>query len=75
MKKLGKLRLSELSKDMLNARQQNVLKGGEECRCSCSPCVCQSWDGSGSMPIGQSGNDLGMGYVGGVSASTRGSYL
>lgn len=75
MKKLGKLKLNQLSKDALEARQQSTLKGGGTCNCSCSGCSCSGWDGTGSMPPGRSSGDMGMGYVGGTSGSMRGSYL
>jgi natural product precursor len=70
MKKLEKLKLNHLSKDALDARQKNALKGGGgECRCTCSPCHCASWDGTGTMPPGRSSNDMGLGgmngYIGG----------
>ncbi|MDR0574373.1 MAG: TIGR04149 family rSAM-modified RiPP [Tannerella sp.] len=48
MKKLGKIKLNHLSKNALDARMQNVLKGGGTCWCSCSGCICSSWDGAGS---------------------------
>ena len=35
MKKLSKLRLTQLSKAELEARQMNALKGGQLCSCSC----------------------------------------
>ncbi|WP_423804340.1 TIGR04149 family rSAM-modified RiPP [Parabacteroides goldsteinii] len=75
MKKLGKLKLNQLSKDALDVRLQNTLKGGDMCRCSCSACTCSGWDGTGTMPPGRSSSDMGMGYIGGTSASMRESYL
>lgn len=75
MKKLEKLKLNYLSKNSLDERQQNALKGGAECRCSCAMCSCSAWDGSGSMPVNQSGNDMGMGSSGRDSAAMRNSYL
>ena len=35
MKKLSKLRLTQLSMAELEARQMNALKGGQLCTCSC----------------------------------------
>ncbi|WP_446787774.1 TIGR04149 family rSAM-modified RiPP [Macellibacteroides fermentans] len=75
MKKLEKLKLNYLSKNSLDERQKNALKGGSTCPCSCAACNCSSWDGSGSMPVSRSGNDMGMGSVNGNSASMRDSYL
>lgn len=73
MKKLGKLKLNQLSKDALDAKAQATLKGG--CLCTCSICSCSGWDGTGTMPPGRSSSDMGMGYIGGTSGSMRGSYL
>lgn len=75
MKKIERLKLNHLSKNALDDRQQNALKGGAECRCSCSMCNCSSWDGSGSMPVGRSSSDMGMVSVTGNSAANRGSWL
>lgn len=75
MKKLEKLKLNHLSENVLDEKQQNVLKGGTECRCSCSICSCSSWDGTGSMPPGQSSSDMRLGSINGNSASMRSSYL
>ena len=61
MKKLEKLKLNHLSKNALDERQQNALKGG--CGCGCSGCVCPSWDGTGPIPPGQSSDDKGDGNV------------
>jgi len=76
MKKLEKLKLNYLSKNSLDERQQNALKGGSDyCNCSCANCSCPSWDGSGSMPVNRAGNDMGMGSTGRNSAVMRSSYL
>ncbi len=40
MKKIGKLKLNQLSKDELDQRQMNGLKGGCECSTSCSATSC-----------------------------------
>jgi natural product precursor len=37
MKKLGKLRLTQLNKDELEKRQMSALKGGVTCGCICVP--------------------------------------
>jgi natural product precursor len=63
MKKFSKIKLNHLSKNALDARLQNTLKGGGTCYCSCSGCSCGgSWDGTGSMPQGSSTQDMGRGY-------------
>jgi len=38
MKKLGKLKLTNVDKKELEAKQMNLLKGGDTCYCTCS-CV------------------------------------
>lgn len=44
MKKLGKIKLNQFSKDELDRRKLNALKGG----CACSRgCYCQVYGGSG----------------------------
>jgi natural product precursor len=75
MKKLEKLILNHLSKNALDTRQQNILKGGGTCYCTCSACLCSSWDGTGIMPPGQSSTDLGTGYVNAYSASSLGGFV
>lgn len=75
MKKLEKLKLNHLSDNALDEKQQNVLKGGDKCYCSCSICSCSSWDGTGSMPPGQSSSDMGYGSSNRNSAAMRSSYL
>jgi natural product precursor len=35
MKKLSKLKLTNVDKEELEAKKMNLLKGGEECSCSC----------------------------------------
>lgn len=62
MKKREKLKLSQLSKNALNERQQNALKGGA-CGCGCGGCGCSSWRGSGSMPANMDSNDGGSGSI------------
>lgn len=68
MKKLEKLKLSSLSKNALDARQLNALKGG--CGCACGGCGCPSWDGSGPIPPGQSSSDKGSGSISGNLSGT-----
>ncbi|MDR0604733.1 MAG: TIGR04149 family rSAM-modified RiPP [Bacteroidales bacterium] len=77
MKKLGKIKLNHLSKNALDARLQNVLKGGETCWCSCSGsvCSCSSWDGAGTMPPSQSSTDMGLEYVNGNASSSLESHF
>lgn len=62
MKKLEKLKLHHLSEKVLDEKQKNALKGGA-CGCGCSGCACVSWDGTGTMPPGQSSSDSGSGSV------------
>lgn len=62
MKKLEKLKLHHLSEKALDEKQKNALKGGA-CGCGCSGCACVSWDGTGTMPPGQSSGDSGSGSV------------
>ena len=62
MKKLEKLKLNYLNQNVLDDRQQNALKGGA-CGCGCGNCGCGTWDGTGSMPLGQSSSDHGSGSV------------
>lgn len=62
MKKLEKLKLHHLSEKALDEKQKNALKGGT-CGCGCGNCGCGSWDGTGTMPPGQSSGDHGMGSV------------
>ncbi|MDR1223234.1 MAG: TIGR04149 family rSAM-modified RiPP [Tannerella sp.] len=76
MKKLENLKLNHLSKDALDARQKNALKGGgDTCWCTCHPCLCASWDGTGYMPPGQSSTDMGLVYVNGYSSSSLDSHF
>lgn len=75
MRKLEKLKLNHLSKNLLDERQLNALNGGATCYCTCSVCPCSSWDGSGTMPAGRSSSDMYLGYVNGQSASMRASNL
>ncbi len=63
MKKLEKLKLHHLSEKALDEKQKNALKGGKFCGCGCGNCGCGSWDGTGTIPPGQSSSDLGMGSV------------
>ena len=44
MKKLGKLKLNQLSKDALENREMNHLKGGASCGCLYSGDQCSSGD-------------------------------
>lgn len=39
MKKLEKLRLANIDKEKMNAKEMILLRGGETCYCTCS-CVC-----------------------------------
>ncbi|WP_103984311.1 TIGR04149 family rSAM-modified RiPP [Parabacteroides chinchillae] len=75
MKKLEKLKLSQLSENALNARQQDILKGGAQCNCTCSTCGCTSWDGTGPITPGHSSTDMGMGTITRDSTAMRASYL
>ena len=61
MKKLERLKLSQLSKSSLEKKQQSVLIGG--CGCACGGCACVSWDGSGLIPVGRETSDHGNGSV------------
>ena len=63
MKKLEKLKLHHLSESALDERQQNALKGAAGCPCTCGNCGCGSWDGTGTIPPGQSSSDSGMGSI------------
>ena len=64
MKTLGKLKLNHLSDNVLDDSLQNALKGGASpCGCTCGGCACGAWDGTGSIPPGQSSNDSGRGSV------------
>ena len=39
MKTLGKIKLNQFSKEELDQRKLNALRGGDTCSCSCS-CAC-----------------------------------
>lgn len=43
MKKIGKLNLHNLSQAEIAKKEQNMIKGGQNCGCSCSdkPCPCK----------------------------------
>ena len=62
MKSIKKLKLNHLCDNILDEKQQDVLKGGA-CGCGCGGCGCPSWDGSGCMPPGQNSSDAGRGSV------------
>lgn len=57
MKKLGKLKLTQLSKAELETKQMNTLKGGSVCTCSCYYA-----DMGGSALNDNSGANSGIGY-------------
>ena len=59
MKKLERLKLSQLSKSSLEKKQQSVLIGG--CGCACGGCACHL--GSGLIPFGQATSDNGNGSI------------
>ena len=70
MKKLGKLRLNQLSKDALENREMNYLKGGVACSCGClySGDQCSSgddyWGGSSTQANGAANKRAGSGPCG-----------
>ena len=68
MKKLERLKLIHLSKNALDEKQKNALRGG--CGCGCYGCACSSWGGSGSMPAGQASSDSGRGSISGNLSGT-----
>jgi natural product precursor len=45
MKKLGRIKLNQLSKVELEQRKMSALKGG--CECYGSACICVCWDNYG----------------------------
>ena len=53
MRKLGKIKLNQLSKDELDQRKMNALKGGCECSPVCG-CFC---NGGGMFPDFQGARD------------------
>lgn len=68
MKTIKKLKLNHLCENELDEKQLNTLKGG--CGCTCWECLCQNWDGTGSIPPGLSTSDHGSGSVAGNLAGT-----
>ena len=75
MKKIGKIKLNQFSKEELDRRKLNALKGGCDCRDWCS-CSCSSTDAYGASNTGSTpaseqgagsyltsgGRGRGMGY-------------
>mgnify|MGYP003275822239 CR=1 FL=1 len=60
MKKLGRLKLTQLSSEELSKREQNKLRGGYTC------CICSCTSGFlGTADTGNAGNRTGVEHDGG----------
>ena len=57
MKKLGKLKLNQISKNQLEDKKMDLLKGGGTCTCSCS-CECSYKCSCSPYPPGGIANSM-----------------
>ena len=59
MKKIKKLKLTHLNKNVLEQRQMNVVKGGNTCSCSCAGSSTNMSNMNANYGIGSGGHSVG----------------